>query len=51
MKTMKVISCNCKNEYQDKKLGHGKRYANWAPKHPTGNGGYRCTVCGREVEK
>ena len=37
----KVMECNCKSEYQDQKLGKGKRVHNDLAK----NQGYRCTVC------
>lgn len=43
----KKIKCTCKNDYQDKKYGKGKRVAN-----STGSGTnvkYRCTVCGKET--
>lgn len=36
----KIISCDCKHEYQDKRYGAGKRVANIKD-----NGDYRCTVC------
>ncbi len=35
-----IVTCNCKNEYQDKKYGQGKRVMNEC------NSGCRCTVCG-----
>lgn len=34
----KILSCDCKNEYQDKRYGKGKRV------HNRGNE-WRCTVC------
>lgn len=42
----KVIKCNCKNEYQDKKYGHGNRVHNSTA--DVLKSGYRCTVCGKE---
>lgn len=39
----KIVKCECKHDYQDKKHGQGKRVANWAPK----KGGHKCTVCGK----
>ena len=43
MVNMKVLYCGCEHEYQDKKLGKGRRYHNKCgdPK----NTSYRCTVC------
>jgi hypothetical protein len=42
----KILSCNCKHEYQDKKYGQGKRVHN----EMKDKKGYRCTVCG-DVKK
>jgi hypothetical protein len=38
----KVLSCNCRHEYQDKKYGENRRVMNKI------NKGYRCTVCGKD---
>ncbi len=38
-----IKSCTCKHEYQDTKYGKGMRVKN------SMHGGYRCTVCGKEV--
>ena len=40
-----IKKCTCKNEYQDKKYGKGKRVHN---KFEKDGGGWRCTVCGRD---
>lgn len=37
-----ILDCDCKNEYQDKTYGKGKRVKNGA------QGGYRCTSCGKK---
>jgi len=39
----KIISCECKSEYQDKRYGAGKRVANVTDK----GGDARCTVCNK----
>ena len=39
-----VKECTCKNEYQDKKYGKGKRVCN-----STATGQWRCTVCGNTI--
>jgi aspartate carbamoyltransferase regulatory subunit len=43
-----VLKCDCKNDFQDKEHGKGKRVHNpmkvVKPQPPK----YRCTVCGRE---
>ena len=39
----KIVKCDCKHDYQDKKHGKGQRVANHAPKSKA----YRCTVCGK----
>lgn len=44
MKGMKIISCTCKHDYQDRTYGQGKRVANIMK-----NNGLRCTVCNRET--
>lgn len=44
----KIFSCTCKSEFQDSVYGKGNRVFN-----PKGKGedlgGYRCTVCGKEI--
>lgn len=40
-----ILNCNCKNEYQDKQHGKGKRIFNEMKK--TDNL-YKCTVCLRQ---
>lgn len=40
MADVKIHSCNCKNDYQDKTYGNGQRVYN-----PNVKGGFRCTVC------
>ena len=42
---MKKVKCDCKHEYQDRKLGEGVRYANKTAAVPAK---YRCTVCRKE---
>jgi len=39
----KIIKCNCKNEYQDKKYGENMRVHNSTVKENE----YRCTVCSK----
>lgn len=39
---VKVLTCVCKSEYQDKKYGENRRLMNRK------NQGYRCTVCGKD---
>ena len=39
---MARIVCDCKDEYQDKKYGKGKRVAN-----KTASGSLRCAKCGK----
>lgn len=42
----KIISCQCKHEYQDKLYGNNKRVYNKTVKGTTPDTqGYRCTVC------
>ena len=36
---VKIIRCNCSNEFQDNKYGYKMRVCNETSK------GYRCTVC------
>ena len=40
---MKTIECICKNDYQDKRYGKGKRIANSCGRQGTKI--WRCTVC------
>lgn len=42
---MTIKRCYCENEFQDKKYGKKMRVCN-----ETTNG-YRCTVCGKDIEK
>ena len=48
-----IISCNCRNPGQDDLYGKGCRLANACkPKLlQQGQHWYRCTVCGKEVQK
>lgn len=39
----KIVTCDCKSPYQDKRYGAQKRVANFAKKQM----GHRCTVCGK----
>ena len=48
MALTKVISCSCKNEYQDKAYGMNKRLGNVKGDKPDSDI-VRCTVCGKEV--
>ena len=43
-----IKKCSCKNDYQDRKYGKGKRVHNLAGANAKGSMGakYRCTVCG-----
>jgi hypothetical protein len=45
METTKEIKCSCKDEWQDKIYGLGRRLMNAFGKP---HKGYRCTVCGKE---
>ncbi len=47
MSATKIVSCDCKHEYQDQKHGKGKRVANFARNLNNKAGAYRCTVCGK----
>ena len=44
MEEKMVKRCDCKHEFQDKRYGKRKRVHN-----ACGNGGYRCTVCGKKA--
>lgn len=37
-----IEKCDCKNDFQDRRYGKGKRV-----KNETKGGGARCTVCGK----
>ena len=41
---MKILTCTCKHEWQDKKYGKQKRVHNWRVK----NESWRCTVCSKD---
>jgi hypothetical protein len=41
-----IITCSCKNEFQDQLYGKGKRVHNLAKGAFNKQGGWRCTVCG-----
>lgn len=43
---MAIKKCVCSNDYQDKRYGYGMRVCNSKKA-----GGYRCSVCGRDVNK
>lgn len=44
----KEINCTCKDDFQDKLYGKGKRLCNaYGKPHK----GYKCTVCGKEHGK
>lgn len=42
----KILPCNCKHDYQDRKYGYRRRAHNRKTDQSTTN--WRCTVCGRE---
>ena len=44
----KVFSCTCKSEFQDEVYGKHNRLFNPTGKEEKLNG-YRCTVCGKEI--
>jgi len=46
---MKIIDCNCKHEYQDRKYGKGKRAANPCNNKSKTGVAHRCTVCGNQT--
>ena len=46
--TTKVLSCNCKSEYQDERHGKGRRVHNKG-KREGESAYYKCTVCGNKV--
>jgi len=41
---IKILKCNCVNEYQDSIHGNGNRLHNFSAK----NSNWRCTVCGND---
>ena len=43
-----IMPCTCKNEFQDRAYGRGRRVHNPCKFEKSGNvgGGQRCTVCG-----
>ena len=44
-----ILSCDCKNGFQDKAYGYGNRVHNYCknPSTKKDMGGARCTVCGK----
>jgi len=44
-KTMAIIKCNCKHDFQDERYGKSNRVHNYAVAVNSKNGGWRCTVC------
>lgn len=48
MSATHIITCDCKNEYQDKKYGKGNRVANQIKKMSGTIPFVRCTVCKKE---
>ena len=40
-----IKKCDCESKFQDEKYGKGMRIHN---ERAGKNGGYRCTVCGKE---
>lgn len=48
VESMKVISCTCQSEYQDKLYGKGRRIANKTEKKLGLSPVWRCTVCGKD---
>ena len=44
----KLKKCTCKDEFQDKRYGKGRRVMNQAPAKGAMPNRYRCTVCGEE---
>lgn len=40
-----IQACTCAHAYQDKKYGKGNRVHNKTVKHPSSQGGWRCSVC------
>lgn len=47
----RILICNCKNEFQDKRYGKGKRVYNETEKGAGSSHAYRCTVCGKDITK
>lgn len=45
---MEIKKCNCESKFQDELYGANNRVMNAIGK--TGNGGFRCTVCGKEIK-
>lgn len=45
----KVMQCSCVSEFQDKEYGKNMRLFNAIGKDQ--NDGWRCTVCGKEIEE
>lgn len=42
-----ILPCSCNNEGQDRLHGKGWRVHNFARMAFNGQGGWRCTVCGK----
>jgi ribosomal protein S17 len=47
----KLVKCECKHEYQDKKYGRKMRLCNKLQGKNSENNKYRCTVCGTVLPK
>jgi hypothetical protein len=44
----KIKKCDCKDEFQDKRYGKGRRVMNHAPMKGNMPSRFRCTVCAKE---
>jgi hypothetical protein len=44
-----IVTCTCKNEYQDKRYGSQRRVANLITKKQGTSSACRCTVCTKEI--
>lgn len=49
MALVKIITCSCENEYQDRMYGKNKRVGNVKGDSPDSDTA-RCTSCGKEVK-
>ena len=50
MAKVQVLKCTCKNDYQDRVYGKGRRVMNYTTKSKSNDTAvYRCTVCKSEL--
>jgi hypothetical protein len=46
-----IKNCTCKNAFQGKRYGHGRRVHNQCNAKAMGKDAHRCTVCGKVKEQ